>query len=64
MKSISERIKEWTIKYQDDIILVVGVILISLLSFAAGYITARQQEKKPIIFEETGFNINYEKEKI
>ena len=51
MKSMFERIKEWTIKHQDDIILVVGVILISLLSFAAGYITAKQQEKEPIIIE-------------
>ena len=37
--------------YQADIILVIGVILISLLSFAAGYIMARQQEKEPIRFE-------------
>jgi len=35
-----------------DIILVIGVILISLLSFAAGYIVAKQQEKEPIRFEE------------
>ncbi len=39
-------------KYQVDIILVIGVILISLLSFAAGYIVAKQQEKTPILFEE------------
>ena len=35
----------------DDIILVIGVILISLLSFAMGYITAKQEEKKPLKFE-------------
>jgi len=34
-----------------DIILIIGVILISLLSFAAGYITAKQQEKEPIRIE-------------
>lgn len=34
-----------------DIILVIGVILISLLSFAAGYIVAKQQEKEPIKIE-------------
>jgi hypothetical protein len=34
-----------------DIILVIGVILISLLSFAAGYLAAKQQEKEPIKFE-------------
>jgi len=34
-----------------DIILVIGVILISLLSFAMGYIVAKQQEKEPIKIE-------------
>jgi len=38
-------------KNQTDIILVIGVILISLLSFAAGYITANYQNKAPIEFE-------------
>ena len=38
-------------KYREDIILSIGVILISLLSFAAGYIVAKQQEKTPIQFE-------------
>lgn len=43
--------------HQEEIILVIGVILISLLSFAAGYITARLQEKQPIRFEEPSINI-------
>ena len=34
-----------------DIILVIGVILISLLSFAMGFIVAKQQEKEPIKIE-------------
>jgi hypothetical protein len=38
-------------EHQADIILLIGVILVSLLSFAAGYIVARQQEKEPIKFE-------------
>jgi len=38
---ILSRIKEFVKTYQADIILVVGVILISLLSFAAGYIAAK-----------------------
>jgi hypothetical protein len=38
-------------KYQNDIILVVGVILVSLLSFAMGYIIAKQQEKEPLKIE-------------
>ena len=39
-------------KYQADIILVIGVILVSLLSFATGYIVAKHQEKTPIKFEQ------------
>ncbi|TFG35963.1 MAG: hypothetical protein E4H47_00070 [Parcubacteria group bacterium] len=49
-------IKEFIIKNQQDIILVIGVVLISLISFAMGYIVAKEQEKEPIRFEETGFN--------
>ena len=40
--------------HQTDIILVVGVILISLLSFACGYIVAKQGLKEPIRFEYNG----------
>ena len=39
-------------RYQADIILFIGVVLVSLLSFAVGYITAKQQEKEPIKFEQ------------
>lgn len=35
----------------DDIILVIGVILISLFSFALGFIIAKQQEKEPLRIE-------------
>lgn len=45
------KIKEFVKTYQADIILVIGVILISLLSFAMGYIVAKQQEKEPIRIE-------------
>ena len=37
--------------HQNDIILLIGVILISLLSFAIGYIVAKEQEKEPIKIE-------------
>ncbi|MFH1036772.1 MAG: hypothetical protein V1756_01740 [Patescibacteria group bacterium] len=37
--------------YKNDIILLIGVILISLLSFATGYIIARQQGKEPVKIE-------------
>ena len=35
-------------KYRSDIILLITVILISLLSFAIGYIIAKYQQKEPI----------------
>jgi hypothetical protein len=38
---------------RDDIILLIGVILISLLSFTMGYIVAKQENKEPIQFEMT-----------
>jgi hypothetical protein len=46
-----QEIKEFVKRYQADIVLVIGVILISLLSFAMGYITARTHEKPPLEFE-------------
>jgi len=47
------KIKQFVKDHQGDIILVIGVILISLLSFALGYIFAKQQEKEPIKIEMT-----------
>jgi hypothetical protein len=38
-------------KHENDIVLFVGVILISLLSFAVGYITAKEHQKEPIRIE-------------
>ncbi len=45
--------KQFVKKNQEDIILVIGVVLISLLSFAIGYITAKHQEKMPLKIEQT-----------
>jgi hypothetical protein len=45
------KIKKFVKAHLDDIILVVGVILISLLSFALGYIVAKIQEKEEIRIE-------------
>jgi len=50
-------IKNFVKDHQADIILVIGVILISLLSFAMGYIMAKQGEKEPIRIEQ--FPTNY-----
>ena len=55
LSKISNRVKE----HQDDIILIIGVILISLLSFAAGFIVARQQEKEPLRIEYRIQNIEF-----
>ena len=52
---ILTKIKEFVKVYQADIILVIGVILISLLSFAMGYIIARQQEKESIKIEKSTY---------
>jgi len=46
------KIKKFIKDYQNDIILAVGVILISLFSFAAGYLLAKNQQKQPLRFEE------------
>lgn len=51
------KIKQFVKKYQKDIILVIGVILISLLSFALGYIVAKIEEKEPIKIEQPDANI-------
>ena len=45
------KIKQFVKDYQTDVILVIGVILISLLSFAAGYIVDKKQTKEPIKIE-------------
>lgn len=46
------KIKEFVKTYQADIILVIGVILISLLSFAMGYIFAKQQNEESFRIED------------
>jgi len=51
------KIKQFVKDYQSDIILVIGVILISLFSFALGYILAKTQEKEPIRIEYRDTNI-------
>jgi len=46
-----EKIKEFIKNHWEEIILAIGVILISLLSFAIGYIVAKQEDKQPIEIE-------------
>lgn len=45
------KIQNFVKKHLSDIILIMGVILISLLSFAGGFIVAKQQEKTPLRIE-------------
>lgn len=45
------KIKDFVKDHQHDIILLIGVILISLLSFAMGYIVAKEAEKEPLQIE-------------
>ena len=49
----------WVKAHLDDIVLLIGVILISLLSFAMGYIVAKQQTKEPIKIEKEIINKKY-----
>jgi hypothetical protein len=51
MKKILTEIAHFLNKYQKEIVLFVMVILVSLLSFAAGYIVAKQEQKEPIRIE-------------
>ena len=45
-------IKEFVKTYQKDIVLVLGVILISLISFSTGYLVAKDQLKGEVQVEE------------
>ena len=51
MESIFNRTRQWILEHRDDIILLIVVILISLLSFALGFIVSKQKEKEPIKIE-------------
>ena len=46
------KISQFVKKHQEDIVLIIAIFLISLFSFAVGYILAKQQEKMPIKFEQ------------
>jgi hypothetical protein len=49
------RLTKFVKNNQEDIILFLGVILVSLLSFAMGYIFSEYLEKEPVIIE-SSFN--------
>jgi len=47
-------IKRFIKDNQEEIILGVAIILVCLFCFAIGYLTAKNQLKEPLKFEETG----------
>jgi hypothetical protein len=48
-----QKIKDFIRVYFNDIILFIIVVLLVMLPFAAGYISAKYQTKSPIIIENT-----------
>jgi len=52
MRDILVKIFDGVKRYEIDIILAIGVVLVSLLSFAVGYLTAKEQLKQPIRVEQ------------
>ena len=56
--NILSKLLQFVKRYESDIILAIGVVLISLLSFAVGYITAKEQLKEPIRIE-TNSSLKY-----
>jgi len=46
------KIRDFVKKHRANLILFLMVVLISLFSFAAGYITAKLSEKEPLKFEQ------------
>lgn len=53
--NILARIAQFVKIHESDIILGVAVILISLLSFATGYLVAKERLKEPISIEENAY---------
>jgi len=49
---ILTKVQEFVKIYQKDIVLVIGVILISFISFSTGYLIAKDQLKGPIQVQE------------
>ena len=50
------KIKEFVKTHELSIVLGIGVVLVSLLSFAAGYLAAVEQLKEPIQLEDSFVN--------
>jgi ABC-type polysaccharide/polyol phosphate export permease len=46
------KIKTFVKENIEDILLFLAVILVTMFSFSLGYITAKLEEKEPLLFEE------------
>jgi hypothetical protein len=49
----SGNIKEFWLKYENKIVLIIGFILISAISFEAGFLKGENWKQKPLIIEKT-----------
>lgn len=49
---IVSKIKEFVKTHEASIVLGIGVVLVSLISFAVGYLAAREQLKEPMRIEQ------------
>ena len=47
-QSFSQKIKHFWLKYGEKIILTIGIILIVLVSFEAGFLKGQKNQKKPV----------------
>ncbi|HDH99086.1 MAG TPA: hypothetical protein ENF68_00105 [bacterium] len=56
---ILTKIREFVKKYQEDIVLFIGVVLISLLSFAVGYIVGNEKKNESRKAEQTYEDSHY-----
>jgi len=55
IKQIVKEVKRLKKAYQSEAILGLGMLLLSLFSFAGGYLTAREQLQEPITIESQEF---------
>lgn len=56
--SIFAQAGEWAKRNQGDIVLVLGFVLVALISFGAGYLSAPGTSEKSLIIEEPAANIS------
>jgi hypothetical protein len=53
MQKLKEKIKTFYENYKKEIIFILIIFLVSTISFALGYLSARELNRAPIIIEKT-----------